>query len=310
MIHTLQIYEELQKALGPDAAKAITNILAKIYDDLQNTVTKAEFNELREVVKELAEAQKKTEERLDALTHRVEELAEAQKRTEARVEELAEAQKKTEERLDALTHRVEELAEAQKRTEARVEELAKAQKKTEERLDALTHRVEELAEAQKRTEARVEELAEAQKRTEEELQKLIKEHGETRRQLGGLSMTVGYILENEAFKALPKLLKRDYGLDVKGRLRRQFVKDNQGQYIEVNIVGEAAQNGKTVMIVGESKSQLSKRGVDEFLRKKLRRLEGVFENMFPVLVTHMITSPDVENYAKDQGIALYYSFDF
>ncbi len=233
MLHTLKIYEELQKALDPAAAKIITEILAGIYNDLQNTVTKAEFNELKEVVHELAEAQKRTE-----------------------------------------------------------------------------ARVEELAEAQKRTEARVEELAEAQKRTEEELQKLIKEHGETRRQLGGLSITVGYILENEAFKALPKLLKRDYGLDVKGRLRRQFVKDNQGQYIEVNIVGEAAQNGKSVMIVGESKSQLSKRGVDEFLRKKLRRLEGVFENMFPVLVTHMITSPDVENYAKDQGIALYYSFDF
>ena len=37
----------------------------------------------------------------------------------------------------------------------------------------------------------VKELAEAQKRTEECLRKLIEEHRETRRQLGGLSGTVG-----------------------------------------------------------------------------------------------------------------------
>ncbi|MFN3740214.1 MAG: hypothetical protein ACK4TF_06015, partial [Thermodesulfovibrionales bacterium] len=53
------------------------------------------------------------------------ELAQAQKRTEQRVEELAQAQKKTEQRL-------EELAQAQKKTEERLEELAQAQKKTEQ----------------------------------------------------------------------------------------------------------------------------------------------------------------------------------
>lgn len=117
----------------------------------------------------------------------VKELAEAQKRTEQRVEELAEAQRRSEERLTRVEGAIESLAEAQKRTEQRVEELA---------------------EAQKRTEQRVEELAEAQKRTEEELRNLIAEHKETRIQLGGLSMTVGYRLEDEAFKAIPELLKK------------------------------------------------------------------------------------------------------
>ena len=254
MIHTLKIYEELQKSLGSEPAKAITNTLAAIYDDLKNTVTKDEFNELRNTVHELAQSQR--------------ELAEAQKRTEARVEELAEAQK---------------------RTEARVEELA---------------------EAQKRTEARIEELAEAQKRTEEELQNLIKEHSVTRKQLGGLSNTVGYILENEAIKALPQLLSTSYNMQIKGQLKRQFVQDRQGNYIEVNIIGEALKNGKTFTIIGESKTQLSRRGIDEFIRKKLNRLQGVYDNIFPLLVTHMITSPDVEAYAKEKGIALFYSYEF
>ena len=57
------------------------NVLSSMYDELRNSVTKDEFSELKKTVHELAQAQKRTE-------IRVEELAEAQKRTEIRVEEL------------------------------------------------------------------------------------------------------------------------------------------------------------------------------------------------------------------------------
>jgi hypothetical protein len=166
-----------------------------------------------------------------------------------------------------------------------------------------------LAEAQKRTELKVEELAEAQKRTEIELRELVGEHRKTRTQLRGLSMTVGYTLENQAFKALPALLKKDYGLTVKEKLRRKFVTDNKGHPIEINIIGEAAQNGQTSVIVGEAKSQLSKNDVDAFVIKKLNRLKGIYDRIFPVLITHMISQPDVEEYAKGKGMIVYYSYD-
>jgi hypothetical protein len=65
--------------------------------------------------------------------------------------ELAQAQARTEARLDALTLRMDELAQAQVRTEARMGELAQAQARTEARLDALTLRMDELAQAQLRT---------------------------------------------------------------------------------------------------------------------------------------------------------------
>ena len=210
--------------------------------------------------------------------------------------ELAEAQKRTEQK-------VEELAEAQKRTEQRVEELAEAQKKTEQR-------VEELAEAQKRTEKRLEELAEAQKRTEEALIELTKEHAVTRKMLGGLSDTVGYRLEDEAFKALPRLLEDHYGITVKGRIKRTFIKDNKGRDIEVNIFGEALKKNKIIIIIGESKSQLSKNDIDRFINRKLKPFKGVFEDIFPVIVTYMITEPDVEEYAKSKGISVFFSYDF
>ena len=66
----------------------------------------------------------------------------------------------------------------------------------------------------------------AQTRTEEALQKLTQEQGEARKQLGGISMTIGYTLENEAFKALPGLLQRDFGIIVRGKPKRKYVTDN------------------------------------------------------------------------------------
>lgn len=75
----------------------------------------------------------------------------------------------------------------------------------------------------------VKELAEAQKRTEEEIRKLTKAQLETdkkvdkiQKNLGGLSHTVGYHLEDRTYKTLPFLLKRDLGVEVEGRLIRRF----------------------------------------------------------------------------------------
>ncbi|MBE3587710.1 MAG: chordopoxvirus fusion protein [Thermoanaerobacteraceae bacterium] len=203
-----------------------------------------------------------------------------------------------------------ELKEIVRDLSVKMGELAEAQKETQKEVGRLDRALQELAEAQKRTEQRVEELAEAQKRTEEELRKLIGEHNETRKQLGGLSTTVGYRLEDEAFKALPGLLKKDFGLSVRGRLLRKYVKDNRGRHVEVNIIGEGEKNGEVYTIVGESKSQLSKGDVDDFIRRRLNRLEGVFPKIFPVLVTYMISQPDAEDYAREKGIAVYYSYDF
>ncbi|MCP4104117.1 MAG: chordopoxvirus fusion protein [Desulfobacteraceae bacterium] len=165
-----------------------------------------------------------------------------------------------------------ELSEIVGRLGQTVWELAEAQK--------------QLAEAQKRTEMKVEELALAQKRTEQELHELVGEHRKTRQQLGGLTMTVGYGLENAAYPKLPDLLHRDFGLAVQERLVRRFVKDKKGNDIEVNIFGKATRDGEDVVIVGEAKSQLSKNDIKRFLRKKVKPLEGMSEHMFLVLVTH------------------------
>jgi len=268
--------------------------------------------------REMIEAQRRTDERLERLTERVEQLTEAQRRTEQRVEELAEAQRRTEQRVD-------ELAEAQRRTDERLAELAEAQRRTQEELseyrketdrrfqqlaDALRQTREELSEYRKETDRRFQQLADALRQTQEALATLAETVKDLQKQVGGLSQTVGYVLENEAMKRLPELLLRDYGLQVDGRLKRQYVQDTNGRHIEVNVFGTAKRNGETVTIIGESKSQLSKNDIDRFLRRTIGALEGAYPRILPVLITHMTSEPDAEEYARSRGVALYFSYEF
>ncbi len=288
MIDTLKIFDELKETMDSSAAKKIAEVIGSLYEELRNTVTKEEFNELREIVAELAEAQKRTEQR-------VAELAEAQKRTEQRVEELAEAQKRTEGRLTRLEETVAELAEAQKRTEGR--------------LTRLEETVAELAEAQKRTEQRMEELAEAQKRTEQELAELAKAHRETRKMVGGLSDAVGYGLEDRAIKSLPGILKTRYGIEVIAPLVRKFV-SYDGRRDELNIFGEGRKGKRRLTLLGEAKARLSRKHVDSFL-KLVHRLERhgiVSEDRFLLMVTYSV-EPDVEGYARERGVEVIWSYE-
>ena len=303
----VRIRTQLEQVFGWDQAQVLADVIDEAYSDLVKT---SDFNELKAIVKELAEAQTRTEKR-------VEELAEAQARTEKRVGELAEAQARTEKRLDELTAAQVNMENRLTRLEVTVQKLIEAQANSEERLTRLEVTVQKLVEAQANMEKRltrleltVQKLIEAQARTEKELHELVLAHKETRRQLGGLAETVGYGLENQAYKALPALLERDFGITVTGRLKRGWVPDNYGNMLEVNIIGEGVRDGKKVTLVGECKSQLSKRKVENFIRKRLDRLDEVFDDIFPLIVTHMTSEPDVEEYVRERGIALYYSYDF
>jgi len=284
MLDSFQIYEELSQSLDDKAARALTKTLTKIYEDLHNTVTKAEFDELKQIVAELAEAQKRTEERLDSLTLRVEELAEAQKRTEERldslalrVEELAEAQKKTEERLDSLAQRVEELAEAQKRTE--------------ERLDSLTQRVEE--------------LAKAQQNTEESLNRLIQRVDNIEVQIGGLAMAVGYGIEDKLYIHMPNFAKGCFGVEPENiTLRKNIVYPN-GKYDEINLYIEGKLNGKDVLVIGECKAQPGKKDIEGFMKMTLRLQDYFEKEIYPFVVGYTF-APDVEKYISEKYPLLKY----
>ena len=72
--------------------------------EVRRLVLTAELLALPDLVRELAEAQARTEQRLDRLDATMQKLIEAQARTEQRVQELAEAQARTEQTVVELVH--------------------------------------------------------------------------------------------------------------------------------------------------------------------------------------------------------------
>ncbi|MCS6816140.1 MAG: hypothetical protein N0A16_08705 [Blastocatellia bacterium] len=127
--------------------------------ELRRLLLTDQLLELPTVVHELAEAQRRTEERVQALAEQVRELAEAQRRTEQQVAELAAAQQRTEQW-------VAELAAAQRQMEQQLAELAAAQRRTEQQ-------VAELAAAQRQMQEQTAELAAAQRQMGQVLLQLV-----------------------------------------------------------------------------------------------------------------------------------------
>ena len=143
----------------------------------------------------------------------------------------------------ALTGVVRELAEAQQRTEVRMEELAVAQRG--------------LAAAQERTEARMEELAEAQR-------EFTWAMTDTRKQLGGLSQSVGYGLEAYAMERIPKILTKELPFVEDSSGPEQFASPT-GKPADIDVVVRGTLAGRPVVFLCEVKTNISPREVRRFL---------------------------------------------
>jgi len=232
-----------------------------------------------------------------------------------RVDQLAEAQRRTEERLDAFERTTEENF---KRVWESINQLAEAQRKTEERLNSLAQRVDELAEAQRKTEEsinslaqRVDQLAEAQRKTEERLNQLIAEHQRTREILAGISDTVGYGLEDKVMLYMMKEFARDeYGIEAEVVGRKNIVYPD-GRYDEVNIYIEGKRNGEKVYVIGECKSRPSKSEVDKLVKKRERLRSYLNADVYVFIVGYHFT-PEVELYLQEEypEVKVFRSYEF
>ena len=195
---------------------------------------------------------------------------------------------------------VKELAQAQNRTGQRMEELAQAQNRTEQRM-------EELTQAQK-------ELTQAQKETQYEIQTLSKRLGYLGSTVGGLGNSMGYALENEAYRMLPPLLKEKYGLEITERFIRTYV---GGQ--EINLFGKARRNGEELLVVGESKSRLDERrkrkkkqkDIWEQLSEKVEAVREAYPDtkIIPLIITHH-ARPGTLKQAEEEGVIVVQSFEW
>lgn len=186
-----------------------------------------------------------------------------------------------------------------------VTDLAHSQKRTEARL-------EQLAEAQVRTEAKVEKLAEAQTRTEEEIRKLTIGLRRLRQDVGGLSRSVSYGFENEAYRMAPNVLSEKFGINLKKKLIRAEIGGR-----EVNLLGRGTRNGQEVLVVGEVKLRLdirpSMKGMEVFeeLNEKAEAVQREYGDMetVKVLVTHFATNAFLRK-AEELGVIVIQSYDW
>ncbi|MFN8495769.1 MAG: hypothetical protein U0350_49715 [Caldilineaceae bacterium] len=181
-----------------------------------------------------------------------------------------------------------------------VKEIAEAQQRLVERQDRLT-------EAQERTEVSISELVQAQKQTERLVAGIAQE-------LGGLSRSMSYSLENEAYRNLPALLQTRYGITLDEKLVRL---DLDGE--EINLFARGTRNGQPIYLVGESKLQLDERRnshrAAEAILNQLDKKAGVVQRRYPdveivrILLTHY-ARPAVLQQAEARGVIVIQSFEW
>jgi len=244
-----------------------------------------------------------TREDFNELKGAVQELAQAQARTGQWVHELVQAQARTEQ----LVH---ELVQAQARTEQRMEELVQAQARTEERVGGLERAMQELAQAQARTEERVggleramQELAQAQARTEQQMGRLTQ-------QVGALSDSIGYGLEDIAKVVLPGYLQRHFGIRLEGvlgeELNRHFFHIN-GTDVEINLYGEGERDGQRVVVLGEAKSRIYGNDVEKFTHD-LAVMDHVLKGEVVRVMFGYFIHPSAEVAARERDILVVASY--
>ncbi len=261
--------------------------LRRAFDDFSRRVEEYE-GRVWKAITELAESHRRAEERLTGVEERL-------TRLEKTVGELAEAHRRAEERLTGVEERL-------TRLEKTVGELAEAHRRAEERLTGVEERL-------TRLEKTVGELAEAQRRTEVEVRALTKGLKETRKMVGGLSDAVGYGLEDRAIKSLPGLLKERYGIEVREGPVRKYVTCNGGEE-ELNLFGKGVREGREITILGEAKARLSKRHIDDFIKRvgELERYRVVRGDRLLLVITYT-SRPEVEEYARSKGVEVVWSYE-
>ena len=276
MLMQTEITRKLQSAFEPHQVDALLEVIGLSYNNL---VKVSDFSELKAIVQDLAESQK-------AMGASQEAMGKSQEAMGKTLEALGESQ-------EAMGKTLEALGESQRAMAITLEE-------NSSQIGDLTGVVRELAVAQQRTEAEVEKLTFAV--------------GDIRSEIGGMSRSMSYALENEAYRALPAFLLENHGIEVTERLIRTSVNDE-----EINFLGRASRDGRPVLIVGESKQRLderrsSKREEDRIFSQLEAKAEVVRaaypdEEITMLLITHY-ARPEFLRSAAARSIVVVQSFEW
>jgi hypothetical protein len=186
-----------------------------------------------------------------------------------------------------------------------VKEMAQAQQHTELRM-------EELAQAVRHTESRMEELVQAQQQTELAVQSMLHGVEGTRNELGEVTLSQRYALENEAQRTLPRVLLDRHGISVEQRLIRAEIGGE-----EIHLFGRGSRQGLAVLVVGEAWLRVEEGdpgGTQPVFETLARKVEAVHQEyseatVVPVLVTHFARG-SVLRQATERGVIVVQSYEW
>ena len=157
-------------------------------------------------------------------------------------------------------------------------------------------------------------LTVAQQDTAKDVQKLSVDLRNVRSEVGGISRSMSYALENEAYRSLPTFLLNQFGIEITDRLIRT---DVGGE--EINFFGHAVRDGEPMLIVGESKQRLDERRssyqeeerILSVLARKAESVRAIYPdtNIVLLLITHY-ARPSFLKTAEAQGIIVVQSFEW
>ncbi|MCC6271296.1 MAG: hypothetical protein IT190_08470 [Microbacteriaceae bacterium] len=174
--------------------------------------------------------------------------------------------------------------------------------------------VKDLAIAQRETKAELQQLAQAQRETEAQMKELARVVTNMGQELGGLSRSMSYSLENEAYRTLPAYLREHHGITVTDRIVRT---DIGGEEINFFALGE--RNGVAICLVGESKLQLderrnSRREAERLIAQIESKVDAVRQlyperEMVRLLVTHY-ARPAIRQFLQEHNIIVVQTFEW
>jgi prefoldin subunit 5 len=210
---------------------------------------------------------------------------------------LTEAQKKLTESLNTLTQRVDSLEQSHiKLTESlntltqRVDSLEQSHIKLTESLNTLTQRVDSLEQSHIK-------LTESLNTLTQRVDSLAKE-------VGSLSSTIGFGLEDIAKVVVPGWLYRHEGIEVE--LGRKIIYVD-GEEIDLNLYGEGVKNGKKIVVIGEAKHKIYGDDVKKFHRNSEKARKVIKGEIYKLMFGFLI-HPSAEKEAEKRGIRVIASY--
>ena len=271
MVSIAALTEHYKQAFTAEQAKILVEGAVAIEHDLVN---REDFSKLTAVVERMADQMGGLTDRIGGLTDQVGGLTE-------RMEGLTERMEGLTERMEGLTERMDGLAAAQERTDQHVDHLAG-------RMDQLTHRMDQLAESQQsmnqtferfmvRTEEQFtsvrKEMREGYDELDKKFDRLDEKHdklekkmdasfADVRKQLGGLSLSVGMGLEAYALDKIPRLLEMHCGFKTETVFPETFTDGGVVEEIDVVVRGSIA--GQPAVVVCEVKTNITQTEVRDF----------------------------------------------